>query len=68
MQNENQQYFLDNHAQLVKEHNGKFIVIFDQQVIGEYDRGLEAYKETRNLVEPGEYLIRLCKVGNGASD
>ena len=36
------QYYLDNQNELVKEYNGKVVVIKDQAVIGAYDSDFEA--------------------------
>ena len=40
------EHYLAHQQELVKEYNGKYIVIKDQKVIGEYDQELEAVQET----------------------
>jgi len=57
------QYYLDNQADLVKEHKGKYLVIKDQKVIGVYDTQAEAYAETQKEHEVGTFLIQLCDLG-----
>ena len=57
------QYYIDNQAELVKMHKGKFLVIKDQKVIGVYDDQAEAYSETQKIHEVGTFLIQLCELG-----
>lgn len=60
-------YYLANQAELVKKHNGKFVVIKNRQVIGVYDEqpaALEATKKAGH--EVGTFLIQKVGPGTGA--
>lgn len=56
-------FYLDNQEKLVREYNGKHIVIKDDAVIGAYDSNSEAYFETIKKHELGTFLIQLCSPG-----
>ena len=58
------QYYLDNQDELVKKHNGKFVVIKDRVVIGVYDTELEAIKETSKKHKLGTFLVQKCEPGS----
>jgi len=57
---EDYKYFLDNKSRLVKDHDGKFVVIKNKQVIGSYDNQVEAYTETTKNHKPGTFVIQYC--------
>ena len=57
-------YYLDNQDELVKKYNGKFIVIKNQKVIGDYSSELEAIKETSQKEKLGTFLIQKCEPGS----
>ena len=59
-------YYLDNQDELVKEYNGKFIVIHGIKVVGAYESELEAIKETSKKYKPGTFLVQKCEPGNGS--
>lgn len=56
-------YFLDNQEELVKKHNGKYLVIKDEAIRGVYDSELEAYTEAKKQFELGTFLIQHCLPG-----
>jgi len=56
-------YYLDNQDELVKKYNGKFIVIKNQKVIGNYSTELEAIKKTSQKEKLGTFLIQKCEPG-----
>ena len=58
------EYYLDHQDELVKKYNGKFIVIKECQVIGEYDSLLEAVEETSKKYELGTFLVQKCEPGS----
>ncbi|MCK4377684.1 MAG: hypothetical protein KAV97_05685 [Actinomycetia bacterium] len=58
------QYYLDHQDELVREYNGKFIVIKDCKVIGYYDNIEEAIKETSKKHKLGSFLIQKCEDGS----
>ena len=59
-------YYLDHQDELVKEYNGKFIVIHDSKVAGAYDSELEAVKEASKQYKPGTFLVQKCEPGNSS--
>lgn len=59
-------YYLDHQNDLVKEHNGKFIVIKDAKVIGSYDSELKAVKETSKTHKLGTFLVQKCEPGKNS--
>lgn len=56
-------YYLNHQDELVKQYNGKFIVIRDCAVIGVYDDELEAIEETQKKYELGTFLVQKCEPG-----
>lgn len=59
-------YYLSHQEELVKQYNGKFLVIKDQKVIGAYSTQQEAYFETKKEHEVGTFIIQLCTPGKEA--
>lgn len=57
------QYYIDNQGELVKEYEGKFIVIKDCKVIGAYDSELEAVETTSEEHKLGTFLVQKCEAG-----
>ena len=57
-------YYLEHQDELVKQYNGKFIVIKDLKVIGVYDSELEAIQKTSKKHELGTFLVQKCEPGN----
>ena len=58
------QYYIQNQDELVKQYNGKFIVIKNDSVIGSYPSHSEAYHTTLKTEEIGTFLIQHCLPGN----
>jgi len=56
-------YYLKNQTELVKQYEGKFIVIKDQKVVGVFDSELEAYTEMQKTEDLGTFLIQQCTPG-----
>lgn len=57
------QYYLDNQDKLLKQYNGKFVVIKNQEVLGAYDSEVEAIDATTSEHELGTFLIQKCEPG-----
>jgi hypothetical protein len=57
-------YYLDNQDELVKKYNGRTLVIVDNEVVGDYATGEEAYFDSLNKFELGTFLIQKCSPGN----
>lgn len=60
------QYYLDHQSELVEKYNGKYIVIKDLQVIGEYDSEIAAINETSKAHKIGTFLVQKCEPGNNS--
>ncbi len=56
-------YYVDNQDKLVKNYNGKYIVIKDSQLIGSYDTEWEAIEKTSEEYELGTFLVKKCESG-----
>jgi hypothetical protein len=56
-------YYLDHQAELVKKYNGKFLVIKDDKVIGDYSSHAEAYNNAVKTEKLGTFLIQHCVPG-----
>jgi len=57
-------YFIENKDNLVKKYNGKYIVIKDRKVIGDYDSEIEAIQKTSKDESLGTFLVQKCTLGN----
>lgn len=57
-------YYVDNQQNLLKEYNGKFIVIRNNEVVGSYNSHIEAYNASKGAYDPGTYLIQHCIPGS----
>src|SRR4030043_315213 len=60
------EYYQKEQDKLVKQFDGKFIVIKDEQVIGSYDNELEAIQETSKEFELGTFLVQKCEPGKNS--
>jgi hypothetical protein len=58
------QYYLDHQLELVEKYSGKFIVIKNKRVIGNYNSHGEAYNEALKTEKLGTFLIQHCTPGN----
>ena len=56
-------YYVDHQNELVAKYLDKFIVIKGQQVIGVYDRELDAVLETAKSHPMGTFLVQKCEPG-----
>ena len=59
-------YYLKHQSELVREYNGKVLVIKDESVIGVYDTEESAYFESQKKHTIGTFLIQLCTPGEEA--
>lgn len=59
-------YYLEHQDELLKKFNGRFIVIKDNNVIGDYSSQLEAFNETKKVHKLGTFLIQFCSPGKSA--
>lgn len=66
MLNEEFNYYLEHQSDLVKAHEGKFLVIKGQKVQGAYNSKMQAYEEGKKSHELGTFLIQYCAAGQEA--
>ena len=59
-------YYLDHQDEMVKRYEGKFIVIKNGEVLGDYDSELVAIDETQKSHKLGTFLVQ--KVSKGTAD
>jgi hypothetical protein len=57
------EYYLKHQDELVKQYNGKFVVIKDDKVLGAYDDEVQAVKQTSQHHEMGTFLVQKCEPG-----
>ncbi len=60
------QFYLDHQDEMVKEYDGKFIVIKDGKILGAYDDELTAITETEKSEKIGTFLVQLVSKGESA--
>ncbi len=58
------QYYLEHQDELVEKYNGRYIVIKEDRVIGDFDSEIEAYEESSKTHELGTFLIQKCEPGD----
>ena len=58
------EYYLSHQNELVKQYNGKYIVIRDCNVIGAFDSELEAVEKTAEKYDLGTFLVQKCELGS----
>jgi hypothetical protein len=56
-------YYLENQDELVSKYKGKFIVIKNRKVIGEFNSEIDAIRETSKVHELGTFLVQKCESG-----
>ena len=59
-------FYLAHQTNLVKQYNGKYIVLVDTEVVGAFDTMEQAYNFAVSKYELGTFLIQLCTPGNEA--
>ncbi len=59
-------FYKVHQKELVDKHNGKFIVVVGDKVVGAFDAELEAYTEAKKNFKPGTFLVQHCLPGKGS--
>ena len=59
-------YYLEHQGDLVKQYNGKVIVIKDRKVLGVYGNDIDAVTETQKNHELGTFLVQSVSPGTDA--
>ena len=58
------QYYIDNQNELVKKYEGRYLVIKDGNVVGDYGSYEQALFNSEEQYEMGTFLIQKCSEGN----
>ena len=53
-------YYLEHQAELAEKYQGRYIVIKDNTVLGDYDTAGEAIRETSQTHALGTFMVQLC--------
>ena len=59
-------WYLENQGGLVKQYNGKHVVIKDRRVLGAYATAIEAVTETEKTEPLGTFLVQKVEPGSDA--
>ena len=59
-------YYVEHQDELVKKHNGKYVVIRDSKVVGAFDTELEAIENSAEKYELGTFLVQKCEPGSAS--
>ena len=64
--NKNFDFYVEHQAELVKKYNGRYIVIVEQKVVGDFATIEEAFDFASKKYKSGEFLLHL--VGEGTEN
>ena len=56
-------FFIEHQADLVREYNGKVLVLKDEKVVGVYSTLIEAYFEAQKTHPLGTFMLQTCRPG-----
>ena len=56
-------YYLEHQEGLVKEYDGKYLIITSEGVIGAYDSLNEGYEAALKTYGKGNFMLQLCSEG-----
>jgi hypothetical protein len=59
------EYYLANQGKLLKKYNNRYLVIVDEQVVGDYDTHEQALFQSQKKHKIGTFLIQKCTEGDG---
>ena len=59
-------YYVEHQPELVKKYNGRYIVIVNQQVVGDYATLEDAFNVAREKYSVGHFFLH--QVGDGAEN
>ena len=61
---DNFEYYLSHQKELVAKYAGKYIVIHECEVVGDFDDELKAIEESSKKYELGSFIVQKCEPGN----
>ena len=56
-------YYLEHQVELVKEYDGKYLIITSEGVVGAYDSLNEGYEVALQTYGKGNFMLQLCSEG-----
>ncbi len=56
-------WYIEHQAELVEKFDGRYIVLHDDAVVGNFESELEAYEFAKENCEPGKFMIQLVSPG-----
>ena len=56
-------YYLEHQEELVKEYDGKYLIITNEGVVGAYDSLNEVYEVALKTYRKGNFMLQLCSEG-----
>ena len=56
-------YYLEHQVELVKEYDGKYLIITSEGVVGAYDSLNEGYELALKTYGKGNFMLQLCSEG-----
>lgn len=59
-------HYREHQDELVRLYEGRYIVIVDEQVVGDFDSAIEAYQSAARGHRPGTFLVQLVTPGDEA--
>ena len=59
-------YYLEHQDELVKQYNGKYLIITADGVMGAFDSMREGYDTALDTYGKGNFMLQLCTEGDGA--
>ena len=59
-------YYLNHQDELVKQYNGKYLIITLDGVVGAYDSMREGYDTALSTYGKGNFMLQLCTEGDSA--
>jgi len=57
------QYYLQHQKELVKKYDNRYLVITNEEVVGNYDNFANAVSEAEQNYKPGTFLVQKCSEG-----
>lgn len=63
---DNFNYYIEHQTELVKKYNGRFLVLKDCEVVGDYDNERDAYFASVERYCLGNFIIQYCSEGSSA--
>jgi len=57
------EFYVNNQTELVKKYNGRFLVIHNKEVFGDYATLREAYRAGTKTYQLGTFMVHKCGPG-----